>query len=151
MENALLIVHILAAAAWFGANVVQFVVGPRMKKADSAVAASWQRMLVSMGMSLYAPAAVLIFITGFGLVGMIPGSSVSDTFVIIGIAMVVLSAVLGIRFFGPQGEKTAAAYESGDRAAAEAIIGKTLPVALVDSALLVFTIAVMVLKLGSGG
>jgi hypothetical protein len=115
---------------------------------DNAVAASWHRLTVSMGTGLYAPAAILLLITGLWLIGITP-YEYSDTFVGIGIAVVVLGAVIGIRFFGPQGEKTAAAYESGDRAAAEAIVNKTKMVAVVDIALLVFTVVVMVLRWGA--
>ena len=149
MESALLIVHILAAATWFGANVVQFFVTPRMTKADSVAAAEWHRMTVAMGVRIYAPAAILLFITGFGLIGVSDGAFlVSDTFVIIGIVMVVIGAVLGIRFSGPQGEKVAAAYDDGDRAAAEALVGRVIRVGAVESLLVIFTIAVMVWKWG---
>ena len=107
MEDLLLIVHILAAGTWFGTNMVQFFVTPRMRKASPTAAASWHRMTVGLGMFIYSPAAVLLFITGFGLIGVSDGAySMGDAFVLLGIVAVVIGAVLGIRFFGPRGERT---------------------------------------------
>ena len=145
MDNVLLIIHILAAATWFGANMVQFFVAMRLRKADNAIAAEWQRMTVALGKGLYSPAVILLFITGFGLVGTSDGAfEIGDPFVILGIVVVVIGAVVGIRIVGPQGEKAATAYDDGDRAGAEAIITRVSRVALVDTLLLVVAIVAMV-------
>ena len=149
MSDVLLILHILGVSVWFGASVVQFFVAPRMAKADDATAAAWQRIIVAQGMMLYSPAAIVVLLSGFGLVGTSDGAySFSDTFVIVGIAVVVIGAVLGIRFFGPQAEKAAVAYEAGDRAAGDAITRRVVPIGALDSALLIAAVAAMVMKWG---
>jgi uncharacterized membrane protein len=149
MRDTLLIVHILGVAAWFGTNMVQMFVTPRMSKTGDAMAAEWQRTVVAMGKVLYPVAAVAVLLTGFGLLGTSNSVfSFSDTFVIVGIAMVVVGAVLGMAFFGPQGEKAAAAYTAGDSAAGTAIVRKTAGMGALDTALLVVTIAAMVMKWG---
>lgn len=149
MRDGLLIVHILGVATWFGANMVQMFVTPRMSKAGDAAAADWQRTVVAMGKMLYTAAAVVVLVTGFGLVGTSNDLfSYSDTFVIIGIVMVVIGAVLGMAFFGPQGEKAAAAYESGNSAGGTAIVRKTAWMGALDTGLMVVTVAAMVMKWG---
>jgi uncharacterized membrane protein len=149
MRDTLLIVHILGVATWFGANMVQMFVTPRMSRAGNAVAADWQRTVVAMGKVLYPVAAVAVLLTGFGLLGTSNNVfSLSDTFVIVGIVMVVVGAVLGMAFFGPQGEKAAAAYTVGDNDGGTAIVRKVAGVGALDTALLVVTIAAMVTMWG---
>jgi hypothetical protein len=149
MRDTLLIVHILGMATWFGANMVQMLVTPRMSKAGDAVAAEWQRTLLAMGNVLYPVAAFTVLLTGFGLLATSNSLfSISDTFVIVGIAMFVFSAVLGMAFFGPQGKKTAAAFTAGDSAVGTALVRKTARLGALDTALLVVTIAAMVMKWG---
>jgi hypothetical protein len=63
MRDALLIVHILGVSTWFGANMVQMFVTPRMSKAGHAVAAEWQRTVVAMGKVLYPVAAVVVLLS----------------------------------------------------------------------------------------
>jgi hypothetical protein len=149
MRDGLLIVHILGVATWFGTNMVQMFVTPRMSKTGNTMAAEWQRTVVAMGKVLYPVAAVAVLVTGFGLLGTSNSVfSFSDTFVIIGIVMVVIGAVLGMAFFGPQGEKAAVAYTSGDGAGGTAIARRTTGMGALDTALLVVTITAMVMKWG---
>ena len=149
MSDVLLIVHILGVSAWFGASAIQFFMAPRMRKAELAAAASWQRSTVAMGTGLYAPAAIIVMVTGFGLVGTSDGAyTVSDTFVIIGIVMVVVGAVIGIRLLGPNADKAAAAYEADDRAGGDAAAARTAMIGTVDTILLIVTITAMAMKWG---
>ena len=46
MRDTLLIIHILAAGAWIGTNVVQFFVNPRINDQDTVIAAYWHRTVV---------------------------------------------------------------------------------------------------------
>jgi uncharacterized membrane protein len=149
MRDGLLIVHILGVATWFGANMVQMFVTPRMSKAGDAAAAEWHRSVVAMGKVVYTVAAVAVLLTGFGLVGTSNDVfSFSDTFIIVGIVVVVIGAVLGMAFFGPQGEKAAAAYTAGDNTGGAAIVRRTAGMGALDSALVVVAVAAMVMKWG---
>ncbi len=149
MRDALLIVHILGVSTWFGANMVQMFVTPRMSKAGHAVAAEWQRTVVAMGKVLYPVAAVVVLLSGFGLLGTSNNVfSLSDTFIIVGVVMVVIGAALGMAFFGPHGEKAAAAYTEGDSDRGTAMVRRTAGMGTLDTALLVVTIAAMVMKWG---
>ena len=150
MFEILLFVHILGVAAWFGANLVrEFARGP-MSKADPGTAATWHRATVSMGRVIHTPAAIAVFITGFGLVGLSEGAyGMTAPFVVVGIIVVVLGAVLAMSVLGPNGRRIASAYEEGDNALAETVARRSSVIGWVDTLLLVFATLVMVLRWGA--
>lgn len=149
MRTFLLVIHIVAAGAWIGANVTQVVVTPRVSKMGGEAAAVWMRATVTMGRLLYTPAAILSLLTGFALV-LRSGSpyEFEQAFVVIGVAMVVAGAVLGARVFGPQGERAAAAFEAGNGDGAREIVARLTAFGFLDSALLVVTVWAMTAKWG---
>ena len=150
MFEILLFIHILGVAAWFGANLVRAFAQSPMSKADPATAATWHRATVSMGRVIHTPAAIAVFVTGFGLVGLSDGAySMTAPFVVVGIIVVVVGAVLAMSVLGPNGERIASAYEHGDRTLAETVARRSSLVGWVDTALLTFTTLVMVLRWGS--
>lgn len=111
MSDVLLIIHILGAGTWIGAAAVMGFMGPRMPKVDAAFAAGWQRVIVEMGTKVFSPAAIVVLVTGFGLIGVSDDAyGYGDAFVLVGIGVVVISAFFGIRIFGPRAEKAAEAY-----------------------------------------
>ncbi len=147
MELVLLI-HILAAAAWFGANVTQMIVNPRMGKIGGVAAAEWMRSTVLMGKVLYGPAAIVALITGI-ILAIDRGYSFGSTFITLGFVTVVVGAGLGIRVFGPVGEKVAEAYESDNEAELKSLTAKLRNFGLVDILLLTLAMASMVMTWGA--
>lgn len=146
-RDILLILHIVGAGTWLGANVVQAVVPPAAAKVGSATLAGWYRLTSMLARRLYIPAALVILITGVLLVMNSDAYGFGSTFVTIGFAMLVVGAILGSVVFGPGGEAAAAAVESEDESTTRRAVAKLTRWGLVDTLLLVFTIAVMVLKL----
>jgi len=148
VEEFLLTLHILAAGTWIGANVVQFVVTPRVGGAGAEVAAHWHRTAVSLGLKLYTSAAILLVITGFGLVGVSDGLyEMSDPFVSLGFLTVIVGAALSMRVFAPLGRRIADTYErGGDTGPLER---RRATLAGVDTLLVVVTVAAMVAKWGA--
>ena len=150
MQTTLLIIHILAAAVWLGTSVAQAYATPRLSAEGGSTAATWQHTIVGLGKHVYPPAALVVLITGFGLIGVSDGAyGYGDPFVVIGILMVILGAALGIRVFGPLAEKAAAAFEEGDRSAAANLISRARSFSIPETALLVFTFVVMVNRWGA--
>ncbi len=150
MFEVMLFFHILGAAAWFGANLVRAFVGSPMSTADPATAATWHRATASMGRVIHTPAAILVFITGFGLVGWSDGNyGLAAPFVVVGIIVVVVGAVLAMSVIGPNAERIASAYEEGDLDLARTVIRRSSLVGWVDTALVAFTTLVMVLRWGA--
>ena len=150
MVEVLLFVHILAVAAWFGANLVRTFARGIMSRADDATAATWHRATVSMGRVIHTPAAIVVFVSGFGLVGTSDGAyGMTAPFVVVGIIVVVVGAVLAMSVLGPNGERIATAYEQGDRTLAETVARRSNMIGWVDTALIAFATLVMVLRWGA--
>ena len=151
MRDTLLIIHILAAGSWIGANAVQFLITPRIGDQGAAVAAAWHRGVIRMGRLLYMPASIIVLITGIMLLTVVDDSryEMSDAFVSVGFVAVIIGAGLGMGFFLPQARSTAAAYESGDTGTAAAIERKVAIVGLLDTAIIVLAVVAMVGKWGT--
>ena len=144
------ILHILAAAVWFGANVARGLAGSRMVRADARTAAVWSRAVVWMGRVVSTPAAIVLFVTGFGLVGMSDGAfRMSHPFVVVGILVVVVGAVLGMAVIGPTGRRSAAAHEQGNDQLAAALDRRTALAGWIETALVAVAIALMSLSWGA--
>ncbi len=115
MGTFLVFIHILAVTAWLGANVTQFIVTPAMQKTGGAPAAAWMRQTVRMGTRLYSPAAVLILVTGIWMVLRESLYEFEQAFVTVGIFVVIVGVVLGMRVFGPGGRDVAALHDAATR------------------------------------
>lgn len=149
MREILLFIHIVAVGAWVGANVTQLIVNPAMQKMGGNPAAAWMRQTARMGRLLYTPAAIVALITGFWLVIDSKLYEFEHVFVAIGVLMVIVGGVLGMRVSAPGGRQAASLHEAGDEEGAAAVNVRLRNWVLVDSALLALTIYVMVAKVGA--
>lgn len=144
-RTVLLALHITGAAAWLGANFVQLVLTPRFAKADRAVSKAWTEATIMLGTRYYNLAGALIGITGVLLV--LDGDwSWSAGFVWVGITVLVIGGMLGGAVFGPQSKRRSAALDAGDDAGAAAALRVILPLAVLDTALVLTTVLAMVEK-----
>lgn len=140
-RNALLVVHITAAAAWLGANFVQLALTPQFAKRGGEVAASWFEAASWLGKRYYNIAGVVLALTGALLVQE-TAYDWSAGFVAVGIVVIVIGAVMGVAFFAPEGERLAAASREGTLVASS----RYLAFALLDTALVILAISAMVWK-----
>ena len=90
MREILLIIHILGAGTWLGANVTQAVVTPKLRAQGGIAAAAWMKSIAMMGRVLYTPAAIIILVTGFWMVLDSDVYDFEQAFVVIGIVAVVI-------------------------------------------------------------
>jgi uncharacterized membrane protein len=148
VSNFVLWIHVLAAGAWFGTNVVQAVAPPLMARGGDATMATWHRATSDFGTRIYTPAAIILLLTGVELVRS-RGWSYGDTFVLVGIGTVVVGSVLGAFVFGPGGRAAGDAIDAGDRSNAGAAVNRLRGFITLDTALLLFTIYAMTTKLGA--
>ena len=146
-RDILLVFHIAGAGTWLGANIVQAVVPPAAARAGTATLAGWYRITSILARRLYIPAAMLILLTGVLLVLQSDAYGFGDLFVTIGFAMIIVGAVLGVVVFGPGGETAAEAVETEDVSKIRSAVAKLSTWGVVDTLLLLFTIAAMVLRL----
>ena len=150
MDTTLLFLHILGAGTWLGANLTQVVVTPYMRKRGGEAAAWWTRAVVAMGNRLYAPATVIILITGIWMVLRNDFYEFEQAFVTIGFIAVFIGIFLGIRVFGPKGKALADLYESGgDEGVIAAAHSRLFGLGVFDTLVVIFTIWAMVDRLGA--
>jgi uncharacterized membrane protein len=151
MKNALLVLHIMAVAAWLGGNLVLGFAGSYTKGADVAARRWWADTQGRMAKTYYNAAGVIVLLTGVGLV--LTSDSLykfSNAFVSIGFLVVIVGAALGILVFGPRSRDLVAAIDAGDEHKEQALNNRLAMFGMVDSLLLVVAIVAMVAKWGLG-
>lgn len=142
MRTWLLTIHLTGVAAWLGANLVQLTLSPRFARGPADAALAWTRQTIWLGERYYTAVGAVILVTGVALV--LDGDwSWGAGFVGVGITVVVLGAILGVLAFGPLAKKRAAALESGDRAAADAVQRRIIPLAVLDTTLVLVAVLAM--------
>ena len=148
MRDIILVLHIAGAGTWLGANIVQAVVPQMAAKEGTSAVAGWYRVAGKLSSRLYMPVAILILITGSILVLQNESFSFGSLFVTIGFSMVIVGGLLGKFVFEPGSEKAAAAIESGDQSLIRVATTRIATFGTIDTLLVLFTIAAMVLRLG---
>jgi hypothetical protein len=147
LRDVMLILHIVGAGTWLGANVVQMVAPSLASAQGPSVAAGWMRMGAGFGKRIYTPVGILVLVTGIVLVLNSDGAySFGSLFVTIGFAVVIIAIILGVAVFTPGAEKAAEAIESGDRGRIAAATGRLARYGVLDTLLVLFAITVMVLR-----
>ncbi len=142
-RNVLLTLHIAAVTGWLGADILRYVISPRLARESPEVVTAWARQQVWLHDVYYAVVAVVIAVTGVALV--LHGHwSWSSTFIWVGVGAIVLGATLGGGGLGSIAKQRLAALEAGDPAAAHAAERRQLPLALIVSALPLIAIFAMV-------
>jgi hypothetical protein len=149
LRDILLVLHIAAAGTWFGANIVQAVAPPLSARQSPQAAAGWYRIAAGLSSRLYMPVGILVAVTGIWMVLISDTFGFGSVFVGIGLAVVVIGALLGIFVFEPGSKRAAVAIESGDSGAIKAATRRLAAFGTVDTLLLLLAITVMVLKLGA--
>jgi len=149
LRDILLVLHIAAAGAWLGANLVQAVAPSMSAKIGPAAAAGWFRVAAGLSTRLYMPAAIVLLATGIWMVLINEAYGFGTLFVTIGFAMIIIGTVLGILVFERGSVRAADAIDSGDQAAVKAARGRLAGFGILDTLLLLFTITAMVLRLGA--
>ena len=148
MRDTLLIIHILAAGAWIGGSLtVRFLTG-RMRTAGHDTGANFMAAYERMGRAYFPPAAIVILLTGILLVLDSDFYAFRNTFVIIGILVVVAGALLGSLIFDPIAQTAKAAHAAGDDAAVGRAYARFNTLGLVDIGILLLAVVAMVAKFG---
>ncbi|MDP9494369.1 MAG: hypothetical protein M3P87_03930 [Actinomycetota bacterium] len=150
MNEFLLIVHVLAAATWVGAGVLSGFVGSHIAREGGAAALGWARVSKEAGLKVFNPAGLLTAVSGILLVVSSDIYDWADTFVTVGLAVVVLTGVIGGVVHRPDSDRLITALESADHQTAAAIGKRAAIWGAVTLALLIVAVSVMVLKTGAG-
>lgn len=118
-------------------------------KQGPAAQAGWYRIAARLSSRLYMPAAILILVTGIWMVLLSDAYGFGTLFVTIGLAMIIIGALLGILVFDRGSQQAATAIEAGEQAAIRSATGRLAGFGVLDTVLLLFTITAMVLRLGA--
>ena len=149
MSETLLVIHVLAAAAWLGGGFLNGFVGPRMAKAGGEAAIGWLRVLTDAAAKFFLPAAVVVLLSGILLVTVDDAYDWSAPFVGIGIAVAVIGIILAWFVLRPAAQRALAAASSGDFQTAASNGKRAGMVGQILGILLVLTEIAMVLRLGA--
>lgn len=146
MRDGLLILHILAAAAWIGGGLYSWYSFTQLARAGADSGDSVPRLAKTAG-RYFGPAAGLTLLSGIALVALVDPWNWTDTFVLVGLGVFVFSAIwqplvgnkVQERLLGSIGGEgdTSAALSGFHRSSA------------VDIAVLIVTVWAMVTKLGT--
>ena len=141
--NVLLVLHIAGVCAWLGANFVQLVLSPRMGREDTTVAVAWTRQTMWLGQRYYSVAGAWLVLTGILLV-VHEDLAWKSGFIWVGVAVIVIGAVLGAAAFTPLMQRRLKGLEAGDVSAARAAQSRVVSLALVDTFLVLTAMLAMV-------
>jgi len=143
-RNLLLLAHITSVAAWLGANILQLVVGPRLRARGGEVARQWAETGEFLGRRYYNVVGGLVAVTGIALV--LHDDWHWRGFVLVGIAMVVVGGLTGVFGFDRQFKREIAARTAGDDVAAKRATHNITTLAFMDTFLLLITALAMIDK-----
>ncbi len=144
----LVFIHVLAAAAWFGAALLAIVL---LEVATRASDTPWVVQLggydEKLAKFLFIPSAIITLLAGLALVFDGPWSFREDGWVIVGLVLFFGIFVLGLGLIVPAGKKLAALAQ-GDASAADVQeqIGKLRMLSWIDVGLLAAAIFFMTTK-----
>ena len=142
-------VHILAAAVWVGGGVMlQVLLGRARRAADPARLRDAVSDAAWVGNRVFTPAALVLFVAGFGLVGQ--GEWDWEPWIFFGIAVWGLSFVIAVAYYGRAAGEIVELLgdHAPDHPEVRARVRRYFMVAGIESALLVLVMADMVVKPG---
>ena len=144
----LLFIHVLAAAAWFGAALLAlFLMELSARAGDRAHILSFAQYEDRLAALLFIPSALVTLVFGIALVFDGPWSWSEDGWVIVGLVLFAAIFVLGIAMIVPAGKKLKElARSSAPEAELDAQIGKLRMLSVIDVGLLAVAIFFMTVK-----
>lgn len=145
--DTLKFLHVLAAIVWVGGGILQTILVWRVRKADPAHRLGLARDMRAMGDKVFGAATAAVLLFGVWMVIDREAFAFGDTWIIIGLAGLVLSSAIGGAFFAPKGKALVAKLEGGE--AADDLLRAISRVALVDQLLLLVVVWAMVVKPGA--
>jgi uncharacterized membrane protein len=143
-------IHILGAITWVGTSIEQQLVGPRARASNErgrlahfVDEAEW------VGVRIMTPAAIVVVIVGVAMV-IESGWNFTDTWILIGIGLFVVTSLNGMVFLTPQTKRLKAlmAERGQDDAGVQALVNKVTLASRIDLLILIAIVADMVIKPG---
>jgi uncharacterized membrane protein len=149
MTTLALWLHVVAAAAWLGGNLIMLMIPGLMAQGGPPAMLATGRTALVLGRVFFTPAAIVTLLTGIWLVIDIDAYSFSEPFVSLGFAAVLIIMIGSFAVLIPTGRKMIAAMEAGDGATAQALAPRQSTMSVINSLVLLVTIYGMVARWGA--
>lgn len=147
----LVTVHVLAAIVWIGSELYTHFQAAQATTRGPEAEAAFVADFMRWGNTVMPAMAILLIITG--VLGVIEGPwEFSDAWVSIGLTVWVITFLLGVGFYGPQGKKLAGAIEADGgvvTAQSTPLLQRIMLVSRIELVLLLIVVIAMVAKPGA--
>ena len=151
--NSLKFVHVLSAVVWVGGACTLQTFAIRINgTGDGARMATFAKDAEFVGNRIYLPSSIILLVSGIFTIHESGGAwSYDQTWVQIGLAMILVSIAIGAGFLGPEAGRIARAIERDgvDSPEAKRHINRIFVVSRFELALLLLVIFDMVVKPGT--
>lgn len=151
--NSLKFVHVLSAVVWVGGACTLQTFAIRINgTGDGARMATFAKDAEFVGNAIYLPSSIILLVSGIFTIHESGGAwSYDQTWVQMGLAMILVSIAIGAGFIGPQAGRIARTIEQGglDSPEAKRQINRIFLVSRFELALLLLVIFDMVVKPGA--
>ena len=152
MYQLLLYVHIICAVIWVGGAFYSQLLAVRVSRStDPGELPRLGHHLSALGMRVFLPASLLLFVAGLAMV--IQNWRFSDLWISISMGLWLVSVLVGALYLGPTGKKVAERFQAEGPAseAARAGLQRIFLVSRLELVMFAVIIALMVFKPGTGG
>ena len=144
------IVHIVAAMGWVGGAILSQVHSAFVqRRANPQDLMTFIEFQATLGQKYFAPLAGIVAAAGIGMVIDSAAWGFTDTWVIIGIVLFLVSSLTGTFYLGPQTDKIKAGLAGAPDTALEKRIKNVVLATRIDLAILILVVADMVVKPGT--
>jgi len=151
--NSLKFVHVLSAVVWVGGACTLQTFAIRINgTGDGARMATFAKDAEYVGNRIFLPSSIILLVSGIFTIRESSGIwSYDQTWVQIGLAMIVVSIAIGAGFLGPEAGRVARAIDAGgvDSPEAKERINRIFLVSRFELVLLLLVIFDMVVKPGT--
>jgi uncharacterized membrane protein len=151
MYQVLLYVHVVCAVIWVGGAFFSQVLALRVERStDPADLPKFGRNMEFLGLRVFLPAAILLFLAGAVMVAQQWGFG--QTWVAVSMGLWILSVIAGAIYVGPRTKKIAELFEAEGptSVAARALLSRIFLVSRLELVSFAIIIALMVFKPGTG-
>ena len=145
-HEAIKFAHVLLAIIWVGGGTLAAIFATRARKADDTHKKAMVHDLDFVASRVFSPAGVLTAAFGVWLVIDSDAFSFGDTWIVIGIGAVVVSAVLGMAVLAPLTKKLIGEFDAGS--SGEATFGRILLISRIDLVVLLIAVWAMATRPG---
>jgi hypothetical protein len=144
-------VHVLLAITWLGGAITFQLLGIRVLKENPPTRlVAFTRDTEAIGMKIFLPASLVLLLAGILMVLDTPGIDFTDAWIVIGLAGIVSTIVIGAGFLGPESGRLGALIEEKGDKDPEVVqrVARILLISRIDLLILLIVAVNMVIKPG---